>query len=148
MVLKARVDRRQISLLLMLSLVAGARGQPATLTLRLSSDQALDAAMVELWKNGGARPVAELVDVPFDELLVFPETTPSGRINDAAGTRLLKGKYYLSSTQLFLFRQGGRGVRAVMVSPDVFQHEVQNARFGPRVRVVAPGGKRLMTLKD
>lgn len=145
---RVRVGRRQIGCLLLLGLAAGARGQSPVSALRLSSDQALDAAMVELWKNGGARPVAELVDVPFDELLVFPETTPSGRINDAAGSRLLKGKYYLSSTQLFLFRQGGRGVRAVMVSPDVFQHEVQNARFGPQVRVVAPGGQRWMTLKD
>ncbi len=148
MVHKTRMDRRQINLLLMLGLVTGARGQPARPTLRLSSDKALDEAIVELWKNGGSRPVAKLVDVPFDELLVFPETTPAGRINDAAGTRLLKDKYYLSSTQLFLFRQGGRGVRAVMVSPDVFQHEVQNARFGAQVRLLAPGGKRLITLKD
>lgn len=143
-----RVDRRQVSFFLLLGLAAGAHGQSPASAFRLSSDQALDAAVVELWKSGGARPVAELVDVPFDELLVFPETTPSGRINDAAGSRLLKGKYYLSSTQLFLFRQGGRGVRAVMVSPDVFQHEVQNARFGPQVRLMAPGGKRLITLKD
>lgn len=134
--------------LLCAGLVVCSRMSQAAPELKVSSSKPLDEAIVELWKNGGARPVAELVDVPFDELLVFPETTPAGRINDAAGTRLLKDKYYLSSTQLFLFRQGGRGVRAVMVSPDVFQHEVQNARFGPRVRVVAPGGKRLMTLKD
>ena len=134
--------------LLCAGLVVCSRMSRAEPELKLSSSKPLDEGIVELWKNGGARPVAELVDVPFDELLVFPETTPAGRINDAAGTRLLKDKYYLSSTQLFLFRQGGRGVRAVMVSPDVFQHEVQNARFGAQVRLLAPGGKRLMTLKD
>ena len=134
--------------LLCAGLVVCSRMSRAEPELKLSSSKPLDEAIVELWKNGGSRPVAELVDVPFDELLVFPETTPAGRINDAAGTRLLQDQYYLSSTQLFLFRQGGRGVRAVMVSPDVFQHEVQNARFGAQVRLLAPGGKRLMTLKD
>lgn len=88
-----------------------------------------------------------MVDVEFNELMVFPETTPAERVNEAAGTRLLNGKYYQSSTQLFLFRAGGAGVLAAMVSSDVFAHEVQNASFGPEVRIVAPGGKQLITLE-
>ena len=66
---------------------------------------------------------------------------------EAAGTTLLNGKYYQSTTQLFLFRAGGAGVLAAMVSSDVFAHEVQNATFGPEVRIVAPGGKQLITLE-
>ncbi len=61
--------------------------------------------------------------------------------------QLLNGKCYQSSAQLFLFRAGGAGVLAAMVSSDVFAHEVQNATFGPEVRIVAPGGKQLITLE-
>ena len=35
-----------------------------------------------------------------------------------------------------------------MVSADVFEHEVQNAAFGPEVRIVAPGDQQLVTLED
>ncbi len=34
-----------------------------------------------------------------------------------------------------------------MVSSDVFEHEVQNATFGPEVRIVAPGERQLITLE-
>lgn len=34
-----------------------------------------------------------------------------------------------------------------MISSDVFEHEVQNAAFGPDVRIVAPGGQTLITLE-
>ena len=118
--------------------------------LELTSGSTIDDAIGPLWKGGGERALADVVDVEFDELMVFPETTPAGRVNEAAGATLLNGKYYQSSTQptqLFLFRAGGVGVLAAMVSSDVFAHEVQNATFGPEVRIVAPGGKRLITLE-
>lgn len=80
--------------------------------------------------------------------MVFPEGTPAERVNEAAGGKLLNGKYFQSSTQLFLFRTGGRGVLAAMVSADVFEHEAQNATFGPEVRIIAPGDQQLVTLED
>ena len=115
--------------------------------MELTSGKAIDGAIGPLWEQGGERALADVVDVEFDELMVFPEATPAERVNEAAGTRLLNGKYYQSSTQLFLFRAGGAGVLAAMVSSDVFAQEVQNATFGPEVRIVAPGGKRLITLE-
>ena len=115
--------------------------------MELTSGKAIDGAIGPLWEQGGERALADVVDVEFDELMVFPEATPAERVNEAAGTRLLNGKYYQSSTQLFLFRAGGVGVLAAMVSSDVFAHEVQNATFGPEVRIVAPGGKQLITLE-
>ena len=118
--------------------------------MELTSGKAIDGAIGPLWEQGGERALADVVDVEFDELMVFPETTPAGRVNEAAGATLLNGKYYQSSTQptqLFLFRAGGAGVLAAMVSSDVFAHEVQNATFGPEVRIVAPGGKQLITLE-
>lgn len=121
--------------------------RPAEGRVELTSGQPIDDAIGPLWEGGGERALADVVDVEFDELMVFPETTPAERVNEAAGTKLLNGKYYQSSTQLFLFRAGGAGVLAAMVSSDVFAHEVQNATFGPEVRIVAPGGKQLITLE-
>ena len=115
--------------------------------MELTSGKAIADAIGPLWEGGGERALADVVDVEFDELMVFPEATPAERVNEAAGTKLLTGKYYQSSTQLFLFRAGGAGVLAAMVSSDVFAHEVQNATFGPEVRIVAPGGKQLITLE-
>ena len=136
------------------ALVAGASvtgcgiGRPEAYgELELTSGSTIDDAIGPLWEGGGERALADVVDVEFDELMVFPETTPAGRVNEAAGATLLNGKYYQSSTQLFLLRAGGAGVLAAMVSSDVFAHEVQNATFGPEVRIVAPGGKRLITLE-
>jgi hypothetical protein len=40
-----------------------------------------------------------------------------------------------------------RAALASMIASDVFENEVQNAVFGPAVRIVAPGGKRLLTLE-
>lgn len=99
-----------------------------------------------MWNKGGRLKLSQVVSEPFDELLVFPETTSSVKINEAAGQPLLKDKFYHSSTQLFLFRQDGRAVRATMVSPDVFKNEIQNARFDKNVTLVAPGGKQQLTL--
>ena len=111
--------------------------------LELTSGSTIDDAIGPLWEGGGERALADVVDVEFDELMVFPETTPAGRVNEAAGATLLNGKYYQSSTQptqLFLFRAGGAGVLAAMVSSDVFAHEVQNATFGPRCGSSRPEG--------
>lgn len=116
--------------------------------LKLTTNPPLEQTITELWRHGGERPVAELVDVAFDELMVIPEGTPTEVINAAAGARLLNDKYYHSSTQLFLFRRAGVGVRADMVASDVFEHRVQNGRFGVTVRLIAPGGQRLMDLRD
>lgn len=89
-----------------------------------------------------------MVDVGFDELLVFPEATPAERVNEAAGERLLTGEHYQSSAQLFIFRSGGRGFLASMVTSDVFVHEVQNATVGPDVRIIDPGREQLSVLVD
>lgn len=140
--------------LVLAPLVAGATvtgcgiGRPeAEGGLELTSGSEIDDAIGPLWEDGGERALADVVDVEFDQLMVFPEATPAERVNEAAGTTLLNGKYYQSSTQLFLFRAGGAGVLAAMVSSDVFAHEVQNATFGPEVRIVAPGEKQLITLE-
>ena len=140
--------------LVLAALVAGATvtgcgiGRPeAEGGLELTSGSEIDDAIGSLWEGGGERALADVVDAEFDQLMVFPETTPAARVNEAAGTTLLTGKYYQSSTQLFLLRAGGAGVLAAMVSSDVFAHEVQNATFGPEVRIVAPGGKQLITLE-
>lgn len=118
--------------------------EPLELTAAPEIDEAIDA----LWNNGGERALSEITQIQFDDLMVFPEGTSAERVNEAAGGKLLNGKYYHSSTQLFLFRPGGRGVLAAMVSADVFEHEVQNATFGPEVRIVAPGDQQLVTLED
>lgn len=140
--------------LVLAALVAGATvtgcgigGPEAEGGLELTSGSEIDDAIGSLWEDGGERALADVVDVEFDQLMVFPEATPAGCVNKAAGTKLLTGKYYQSSTQLFLLRAGGAGVLAAMVSSDVFAHEVQNATFGPEVRIVAPGGKQLITLE-
>ncbi|MGP9536471.1 hypothetical protein ACT3SP_00565 [Brachybacterium sp. AOP43-C2-M15] len=116
--------------------------------MELTSGKIIDDAIGELWEGGGERALADVAEVDFDELMVFPETTPAERVNEAAGGKLLNGKYYQSSAQLFLFRSGGVGVLASMVSSDVFEHEVHNATFGPAVRIVAPGDQQLITLDD
>ena len=141
------MDRRSLVLVLpLLGLMACSRGNQSESELKLTSDQKLDDAIVDLWNKGGRLKLSQVVSEPFDELLVFPETTSSVKINEAAGQPLLKDKFYHSSTQLFLFRQDGRAVRATMVSPDVFKNEIQNARFDKSVTLVAPGGKQQLTL--
>lgn len=116
--------------------------------MELTSGQEIDDAIVALWKDGGERALSEITGVAFEDLLVFPEGTPADRVNEAAGGELLSGRYYQSSTQLFLFRSGGRAVLAAMIASDVFEHEVQNATFGPEVRIVAPGDQQLITLES
>ena len=141
------MDRRSLVLVLpLLGLMACSRGNQSESELKLTSDQKLDDAIVDLWNKGGRLKLSQVVSEPFDELLVFPETTSSVKINEAAGQPLLKDKFYHSSTQLFLFRQDGRAVRATMVSPDVFKNEIQNARFDKSVTLVAPGSKQQLTL--
>lgn len=121
-------------------------GGPEPLELTAASE--IDEAIGTLWNDGGERALSEITQIQFDDLMVFPEGTSAQRVNEAAGGELLNGKYYQSSTQLFLFRTGGRAVLAAMVSADVFEHEVQNATFGPEVRIVAPGDRQLVTLED
>ncbi|GAA4519174.1 hypothetical protein GCM10023160_02500 [Brachybacterium paraconglomeratum] len=116
--------------------------------MELTSGREIDDVIVTLWKDGGERVLSDIVGIEFDDLLVFPEGTPAGRVNEAAGGELLGGKYYQSSAQLFLFRTGGRATLAAMISSDVFEHEVQNAAFGPEVRIVALGDRQLVTLED
>lgn len=116
--------------------------------MELTSGREIDDVVVELWKDGGEAALSGIVGVEFDDLLVFPEGTPAERVNEAAGGELLGGKYYQSSTQLFLFRAGGSAVLAAMISSDVFEHEIQNATFGPEVRIVAPGDQQLVTLES
>lgn len=116
--------------------------------MALTSGAEIDEAIGELWNNGGERPLSDIVEVDFDELLVFPEGARAERVNDAAGGQLLRGEYYQSSTHLFLFRSAGRAVLAAMVSSDVFEYEVQNATFGPDVKIIAPGDQQLITLAD
>ena len=141
------MDRRSLVLVLpLLGLMACSRGNQSESELKLTSDQKLDDAIVDLWNKGGRLKLSQVVSEPFDELLVFPETTSSVKINEAAGQPLLKDKFYHSSTQLFLFRQDGRAVRATMVSPDVFKNEIQNARFDKSVTLLAPGSKQQLTL--
>lgn len=115
--------------------------------MELTSGREIDDAIGTLWKDGGERALSDVVGVEFDELLVFPEGTPAERVNEAAGGELLNGKYYQSSAQLFLFRTDQRAVLAAMISSDVFEHEIQNATFGPEVRIVAPGDQQLVTLE-
>lgn len=115
--------------------------------MELTSGQEIDEVIVALWKDGGERALSEITGVEFDELLVFPEGAPAERVNEAAGGKLLNGKYYQSSAQLFLFRVGERAVLAAMIASDVFEHEIQNATFGPEVRIVAPGDQQLVTLE-
>lgn len=116
--------------------------------VELSSGHEIDEAIGVLWDEGGERLLSEITGAEFDQLMVFPEGTPAERVNEAAGGELLNGEYYQSSTQLFLFRADGRAVLASMISSDVFEHEVQNATFGPEVRIVAPGDQQLVTLQD
>lgn len=123
-------------------------GETTASPAELTSGSEIDDVIGELWEDGGERALADVTEVDFDELLVFPEGATAERVNEAAGGELLNGEYYLSSSQLFLFRNGGAAVLAARISSDVFEHEIQNATFGPGVRIVAPGGKSLITLED
>lgn len=116
--------------------------------MQITHVESLEDAVLTTWRDGGERPVADAVDVEFDDLLVFPEMAEVSRINEAAGFELLTGTHYPSSTQLFLFRRDGRAVLAAMVAADCFDHEVMNASFGPDVLLSGSGGDRLITLRD
>lgn len=43
---------------------------------------------------------------------------------------------------------GGRAMLAAMVAADVFAHAAPNTAFGPGVRIVTPGGEKLIVLED
>lgn len=139
---------RRVVLAAALGMVLGSCTGDQEEHMQITSAETLEEAVLKTWRDGGERRVADSVEVEFEDLLVFPEATEVSRINEAAGFELMTGTYYHSSAQLFLFRRGGRAVLGAMVAADCFEHEVMNASFGPDVRLVGPGGERLITLRD
>jgi hypothetical protein len=116
--------------------------------MRPRMNEQLDAAISDIWRHGGEARIAESTAVDWDALHVFPEGTPSGDINEVAGTRVAGGRYYTNSTQLFLFLDEDELAAAVMVSADVFDQEIVGTAFGPEARLVGPGGEQTITIED
>ena len=142
--------RRRLALAAGLATLAGCgpRSTDKENTVELSVSESLDQGILAVWRDGGETELAALVDIGFEDLVIIPEGTPAERVHEVAGTTLLSGEYYHSSTQLFLFRASGTAVLAAMVAADVFEHEIRNATFGPGVRLVGEGGQSLITLRD
>lgn len=116
--------------------------------MELTTVDALEDAVGEVWRDGGRRRLDELVDVDFEDLVVVPEGTPRARVNELAGGELVRGEHYQSSTQLFLFRSGARAVLAAMVVSDVFDGEVLSRTFGPEATLVGAGRSALVIIED
>lgn len=131
-----------------LYLLAAACGDRRWTGLELRYLPEIGDAIGAVRRDGGQKVVSEIVDVDFDELLVFPMMSRAEHVNEAAGTELVTGAYYTSSAQLFLFRRAGAAVLAAMVTADTLDHEVMNASFGPDVQLEGPGGGELITLRD
>lgn len=86
----------------------------------LSTDTAFEEGLLAVLETGEPTSVAALTDFTWDEMGVVPEGTTASAIEGCFGARIIRGERYVSSANLFVFREGGRVVRAIMVVADRF----------------------------
>jgi hypothetical protein len=119
-----------------LVLLAGCgRGSESAPELRLTSDDAFEAAFVSVWADGGSRRIADMTNFEWDGLRIFAEGTPAAMINGYVGGEVIRGDYYVSSTNLFVFTHGGKPVRLIMGSSDFLTSGRPDITYGPEVRL-------------
>lgn len=111
-------------------------------------DDAVEQEILDLWRMGGEVALTDLFGIPFDDLMVYAEGTPSEVINEAAGHPVVRSRYYMQSTLLWMLRREGEAVELVRLVSDVFTVESMSGRFGPEARIVAPGNEGAVELVD
>jgi hypothetical protein len=116
-------------------LTACSRGPAPAPELTLTSGDAFATAFGSVWENGGSRRVAEMTDFEWDGLRIFAEGTPAAMINSYVGGEAIRGKYYESSANLFVFTHGGKPVRLIMESSDFLTRDRPDITYGPEVRL-------------
>ena len=103
--------------------------------LRLDSDDAFETAFGSVWDNGGSRRIADMTNFEWDGLRIFAEGTPAAMINSYVGGEVIRRKYYVNSTNLFVFTHGGKPVRLIMGSSDFLARGRPDITFGREVRL-------------
>ena len=116
-------------------LTACSQGSAPAPELTLTSGGAFETAFVSVWDNGGSRRIADMTNFEWDGLRIFAEGTPAAMINSYVGGEVIRGDYYESSTNLFVFTHGGKPVRLIMGSSDFLTRDRPDITFGPEVRL-------------
>jgi hypothetical protein len=130
-------------------LAACGRGSATAPEPRLTSDDAFETAFVSVWDEGGSRRIADMTNFEWDGLRIFAEGPPAAMINGYVGGEVIRGDYYVSSTNLFVFTHGGKPVRRIMGSSDFLARDSLSITHGPEVRLtVAPPGEGLGRLEE
>lgn len=120
-----------------ISLTACFKGQD----VMLSSDANFNAKLLAFIDEGGG-PVAlsSMTDFDWDQCGIVSEGTTAEDIESLFGEKIIRDKRYLSSTNLFVFLNGGKVTRALMVAPDVFHPDDFRKLFGHDVMLHGGGG--------
>ena len=122
-----------LTVLVLLTACSG--GSTSSPELTLTGDDAFERAFVSVWQNGGSRRIADMTDFEWDGLRIFAEGTPAEMINSHVRGEAIRGEYYESSTNLFVFTHGGRPVRLIMGSSDFLTRDRPDVTYGPEVRL-------------
>lgn len=102
----------------------------------LTSDDKLTDELSALYRDGGESvPLKSLTDFEWDEFGFVSEGTPATKIEEVFGQRLTQDKFYLNSTNLFVFKKDGQVVRAIMLPLDVFVAADSGKLYPDTVRV-------------
>lgn len=124
------------ALAVLVMLTACGQGSAPAPELRLTSDDAFETAFGSVWDSGGSRRIADMTDFEWDGLRIFAEGTPATMINSYVGGEAIRGNYYESSTNLFVFTHGGEPVRLIMESSDFLARDGLGITHGPDVRLI------------
>ena len=109
----------------------------------LTSDDQLTTQLSALYRESGQSvPLKSLTGFEWDEFGFVPEGTPAAQIEEVFGQRLTQDKFYLNSTNLFVFKKDGQVVRAIMLPLDVFQAADSRQLFPNTVKVEKEQGKQ------
>ncbi len=111
------------------------QGSASAPELKLTNDDAFETALILVWANGGSRRIADMTNFEWDGLRIFAEGTPAAMINGHVGGGVIRGEYYVSSTNLFVFTHGGKPVRLIMGSSDFLARDGLGITHGPEVRL-------------
>jgi hypothetical protein len=106
----------------------------------LTFDETVNDAVLQVARDGTTLPVGDVIDVPWDEVALFTEGAEIEAIETTVGETGLKGKRYLSSSNLMVFRKEGEVVALVGTSADVFTGKYDDL-LGPD-SVLTPDGRR------
>lgn len=60
-------------------------------TMELTTSLTLNDAIRALWQDGGEHRLTDLVDAPFDEVVVLRDGSPAAAVNRLAGTEVVLG---------------------------------------------------------